>query len=234
MSSSAVVDPDHAWQRWWYLWALASLPGVCLCVLLKGPSAALAVAVPTAAVGGTLVAMWISRHDQLGMKRFLAITCRTAVASGLIGISLMGIGALLASLATVQVMGLILSAPPVRERLRRLLGSAPRSAATRRDHRELSDPPRRPRQRLPGMLGEPTTELSDSQLCLAWRQSFVVLEHTTSVHDRTLLVALRQGYLDELERRNAAALRTWLSAGARAASGPDRYFGSDVGRPDAA
>ena len=38
------------------------------------------------------------------------------------------------------------------------------------------------------------------------------------------LVALREACLDELERRDAAALHAWLDSGARASGGPERYL----------
>jgi hypothetical protein len=79
--------------------------------------------------------------------------------------------------------------------------------------------------------------MSDTDLCRAWRRSFVTLEHTRGVHRRAQVVALRQMLLDELETRYPAGLRAWLASGARAAGGPDRYLGASGpggGSPEAA
>jgi hypothetical protein len=66
--------------------------------------------------------------------------------------------------------------------------------------------------------------LTDEELCLAWRRSFLGLEraHTTvALQD---VVRLRQAYLDELTRRHPSGVRAWFDSGARAAGGPDRYL----------
>jgi hypothetical protein len=39
------------------------------------------------------------------------------------------------------------------------------------------------------------------------------------------VVAQRQVYLDEMERRSPSGLRAWLESGARAAGGPERFLG---------
>jgi len=66
--------------------------------------------------------------------------------------------------------------------------------------------------------------LSDLEVCHAWRRSFVALDAVSSPRDRLAIVQLREAYLDELDRRQPRALRAWLAAGGRAASGPDKYF----------
>ena len=66
--------------------------------------------------------------------------------------------------------------------------------------------------------------LSNAELCLAWRRSYCSLQGATSVPLRAAVVASRQAYLDEMERRNPPGLSAWLAAGGRAPSGPERYF----------
>ncbi len=46
-------------------------------------------------------------------------------------------------------------------------------------------------------------------------------------------MTLRQGCLDELERRHPSALHAWLDSGARASEGPERFLASRE-RPGAA
>lgn len=73
------------------------------------------------------------------------------------------------------------------------------------------------------------SSLSNAELCLAWRCSYVALLEASSVRRRAIVVASRQVYLDEMEQRDPAGLNAWLCSGARAASGPDRYLGGASG-----
>lgn len=63
-------------------------------------------------------------------------------------------------------------------------------------------------------------DLDDEELCLAWRRSFVQLQHATSASVRMLRVQQRQLILDELERRSPDGLAAWLASGCRAAGNP--------------
>ncbi|HWD03229.1 MAG TPA: hypothetical protein VG674_12340 [Amycolatopsis sp.] len=69
------------------------------------------------------------------------------------------------------------------------------------------------------------TSLSVDELCLAWRRSFVQLQHTHDEQARQALVAARQAYLDELERRDRLGFAKWLDSGPRAAGDPSRFVG---------
>jgi hypothetical protein len=66
--------------------------------------------------------------------------------------------------------------------------------------------------------------LTTSELCREWRRSFVRLQSARTFRDRCYVVALRQVYLDEMDRRSPTAFQAWLASGARAAGGPDRYL----------
>lgn len=65
--------------------------------------------------------------------------------------------------------------------------------------------------------------LEDADLCLAWCSSYVALQRAETAESRMRLVLVRALYLDELERRNPAALAEWLSSGARAAAPPHAF-----------
>ena len=67
--------------------------------------------------------------------------------------------------------------------------------------------------------------MTDTELCLAWRRSFVALQQARGPQLRSLVVRARQLLLDEIEARHPDGLRAWLSSGARAAGGPDRFIG---------
>jgi hypothetical protein len=75
----------------------------------------------------------------------------------------------------------------------------------------------------PGAL-EDLGDLSDRQLCRAWRKSYFDLTRSRSLPASLRIVQARQEYLDELERRSPHGLSAWLTSGARAAGDPSRYI----------
>lgn len=79
----------------------------------------------------------------------------------------------------------------------------------------------------------PLSKLSDFELCIEWRRSYTALEKAGTPVERLRIVASRQGYLDELERRRPDCFADWLAAGARAAGDPSKYFlrGGDRSEP---
>ena len=66
--------------------------------------------------------------------------------------------------------------------------------------------------------------MTDKDLCIAWRSSYVALQRAASVESRLRVVTVRALYLDELERRAGPAVRAWLGSGPRAASDPSRFL----------
>ncbi|MFI5693761.1 hypothetical protein ACIA58_18095 [Kribbella sp. NPDC051586] len=70
--------------------------------------------------------------------------------------------------------------------------------------------------------------LGDSELCRQWRHSYVTLQKACTVTARLRIVARRQIYLDELERRAPQQLEAWLQAGARAAGDPSKFICHDA------
>ncbi|MEU4673418.1 hypothetical protein AB0F91_37060 [Amycolatopsis sp. NPDC023774] len=67
------------------------------------------------------------------------------------------------------------------------------------------------------------SSLSVEELCLAWRRSYIELEHVRDEESRYAVIAARQAYLDELERRDRRGFTRWLNSGARAAGDPSRF-----------
>lgn len=75
-------------------------------------------------------------------------------------------------------------------------------------------------------LCEPTSvveAMTDRELCLAWRRSYVELERADSARIKASIARFRGRVLDELERRNPTGFEDWLASGARAPSDPTRY-----------
>jgi hypothetical protein len=120
------------------------------------------------------------------------------------------------------------SSPPL---VRRALVSSRGPTAAKPDS-AAPDPAKRPEPEegdsatqltLPEALG-PLNGLDDRQLCRLWRQSFWILRSPAPPGTVLCVVALREACLDELERRDSAALHAWLDSGARASSGPEKYM----------
>ncbi len=67
------------------------------------------------------------------------------------------------------------------------------------------------------------SRLSDDQLCMCWRSSFVALQHTVLPGERLYLVETRAAVLEELAHRNPQEFPGWLYS-THAASTPARSF----------
>lgn len=69
-----------------------------------------------------------------------------------------------------------------------------------------------------------TDGLTDADLCMAWRSSYVALDRAAGPSEKLRAVEIREVILDELGRRDASGLEAWFRSGARAAGWPDRYL----------
>lgn len=124
-------------------------------------------------------------------------------------------GVLLVLASAVVVGGVVLATPPARARLARITGTG---------RGPLTPPPGTGRRSQESrLLSRRPSTLTDAELCRAWRHSFTLLRGAGTAGERSRLAALRQDYLDELERRNPEALQAWFASGARAASGLERF-----------
>ena len=66
-------------------------------------------------------------------------------------------------------------------------------------------------------------------LCGAWRSSHALLGEVHDVEGRSKVVLLRQEYLDEMERRDAAGFQRWLDADAQASGDPEAFLRAGSG-----
>jgi hypothetical protein len=83
--------------------------------------------------------------------------------------------------------------------------------------------PEGPSQRLTSQI--PAGDLSDVELCHAWRtSSHALLQKGADLTRQAQLVTARQEYLDEIERRNPAGFLRWLAVDAQPDSDPIRYL----------
>lgn len=119
-------------------------------------------------------------------------------------------------------LALVLTAPY----LARELG-----AARQRPHRPLAAA-----AGAPALLAPPLHIFSLSEITAAWAASHDALRRSASPNDRSRIAALRQAYLDELEKRDAAGLQRWLESGRALTSDPAGFLrtsGQDEAEPDA-
>lgn len=70
---------------------------------------------------------------------------------------------------------------------------------------------------------ESVHQLSVAELCQRWCRTFHgVLQHDP--HHAARIVGMRQLYLDEMERRDPAGLRSWLMSSPHAGGSPEKYL----------
>jgi hypothetical protein len=91
----------------------------------------------------------------------------------------------------------------------------------------------RPDLRLPGRAE--VRHCTTRELCRAWSRSQAMLREVTDPARRLRLVALRQAYLDTMERRDPIGFALWISLSPPGRVPPDVYIGRvgpDHGLPD--
>jgi hypothetical protein len=150
-------------------------------------------------------------------------SARPAARAGLVGVALGGVAEISIGLALLLALIAIATSPRFVATLRSRIPQKPKS---------IPAEPLFPAYAGEAHLQEVAREvdhaclhsLSNAELCVAWRRSYCTLIVTSSVPLRAAVVASRQAYLDEMERRDPRGLTAWLAAGARAASGPERYL----------
>jgi hypothetical protein len=68
------------------------------------------------------------------------------------------------------------------------------------------------------------TTTSTARLCSAWVDSYGILQRAETPGVRLRVIAARQEYLDELERRDPEGFNAWLASAASAAGSPERFI----------
>jgi hypothetical protein len=115
------------------------------------------------------------------------------------------------------------SPPALRWVLRRV--RAERRRCTHRRLRLKLDPAVEERAWEGIVVGE-LAEMSDIELCWAWRISYRALAESPDVEARSRVVRIRQAYLAELDRRHPEQVAAWLATCPRPAAGPERFLRS--------
>jgi hypothetical protein len=143
---------------------------------------------------------------------------------------------LMISLCVVALSTLVTGSPPLAMLVVLLVVVTSPAVVHLRVGRARSDPAppaARPAAQAPRSDDAILEELDDVELFRLWRQTFWELGTQPNADELSRLVALRQSCLDELARRNPAALHAWLDSGARASGGPERFWrrAQDHGKP---
>ncbi len=179
------------------------------------------------AVVGCLACLTARPGRSRGAEARRVITAGAVTAAT--GLALTGLIRILGPGAIVTAVIMMVASPPA---LHRYAATARRCAQWRAPGNELpatTNDGDGPEQPCSPFLSAPVVSvraLSNQELCLAWRTSYTALQRiqrSGEITQQAGLVAARQAYLDELERRDPSGFARWLSAGARPASNPGRY-----------
>jgi hypothetical protein len=223
--------------------------GVLASLVFVSPATNLAAFLVAAfTIGAVCLSVGLGRD--LPNADLLRVVPRGAVIGGLCVLSVCGYAAAIGVRTLTLLLLVVGVSPPVVGWWRSGSGVKPAQAVRRqplklpkaskhlvrrhRDERHGHDPRRRTDERqqdedwpLPKYLTAVVRnvgELSDEELCLAWRRSFTQLQRTTSADRRQAMADVRRAYLDELERRHPESFSTWLASNPRAAGNPARFF----------
>jgi hypothetical protein len=234
----SMVNVGPRYERIWRtaVGALATI-GVITALVFVSPSTNLAAFLVAAfTIGAVSLSLGLGRD--LPNTDLLRVVPRGAVLGGLCVLAVCGYAAAVGA-GTVTLLLLVVGvSPPVVGWLRsgrpprpaRPTGS-PRRPVLRAVRRTAKKLPKAPalQQDLPmpkylAAVVRSVCELSDEELCLAWRRSFTQLQRTISADRQQAMVDVRRAYLDELERRHPDSFATWLASNPRAAGNPARFF----------
>jgi hypothetical protein len=76
----------------------------------------------------------------------------------------------------------------------------------------------------PDLSSATLNKVDDATLCDVWCQSYLSLCTAESRDDAAVIAADRQGYLDEMFRRNPTGMAAWFAAGARPGASPMTFL----------
>jgi hypothetical protein len=197
-------------RRWSRACRVTAAVGVGLALVVWNPLLVLVLGM----VGMVPAMVGFSLHAQtngLGPGRLSrAEIKRMLVRAACVAAGIVAVGAYIAAsptLACTLVLAAVVTSPWV-GRLAHPVGEAPEPT-----HSDVDD-------------ARSVDQLSIDELCQLWRRTFhAVLHNDPSLAVR--IVGMRQVYLDEMERRDPAGLRSWLWSGPHAGSSPEKYLAAE-------
>jgi hypothetical protein len=196
---------------WAGAWAVVLVPLCFLGLVLGEPAVVL---ILTGLAAALVVALLESRHQR---RWWIEV----AIAVGAFSATVYALGALAAA-GVVFLVGA--TSPPA---IRLLVDAFRRERGRRRSKCATARTARGEEVRAGAPLDSATFAgmvalLDDHELMAAWRHSHEVLGYTNLPQLRLELVALREAYLDELERRDPTGFAAWIEAGA--SRDPERFL----------
>lgn len=194
---------------WAGAWAVVLAP-LCFVGLLLGEPAV--VLVLTGLAAALVVALFETRHQR---RWWIEV----AIAVGGFSAAVYAVG-LLAASGVVLLVGA--TSPPALRLLRDALRRERRTSKGVAERSTRSEQVRRGAPLDPESFTGMVELLDDHELMAAWRHSHEVLGYTNLPTLRLELVALRQAYLDEMERRDPTGFAAWIEAGA--SRDPERFL----------
>ena len=195
---------------WAGAWAVVLVP-LCLLGMVVGDAAVVLI---LTALAAALVAALVERRHH---RRWAV---EVAAAVGVTTATVYAIGALPA-LGLLMLM-VITFPPTVRRAAAALLKGRARRPAHLAAAQSLTEEVRAGAPLGSDAFAGMVQTLDNHELIAAWRQSHEVLGYTNLVDLRLQLIALRQAYLDEMERRHPAGFAAWMEAGAT--RDPERFL----------
>jgi hypothetical protein len=179
-----------------------------------------------AVVGAMVTPYAISNFEERPPRDRVRVTVSGALIGGTTAGAIAGFVVLLGAGVCLLAVLVLAVSPPAAGAYIRWLRSTPTPSAAQLDavaraiaHTSPDYEPFVP----PAELGE-LDELTDEQLCQAWRASYTALQQQSSASHKMATVAERQEYLDEFERRNPSGFVAWLASVARAPGNPLPYL----------
>lgn len=204
---------------WLYGWSAVAVVCIGLAPMVWPISTVVMLFVVGAVAAGTVTFGYLTRDnvEAPGRGDLVAATARNACLGGA-AVTAVSVAARMNGPVLLAVLVLVaVSSPYVVERL---IGKV--SASSSRRH---ADGGSSGAEAVGVIPLPPAGEVhDDKELCRLWRISFTILQTARHPITRERVVALRQGYLDELERRDPTAVTAWLASGPSAAGGPEQFL----------
>lgn len=192
-----------------------------------------------------LISSWVCSGYAKARERTTRRSRLAVVGAAAAGLTILcnGLASLFGGLGVLLTVLLVVTSPPLMRRVLTKLGvpeqlprpdpppappDPPHRVGCRRGRREgLTE------SQVPGAAERPPSSsppqpptvasLTDSELCMAWRHSYLQLQRTQGAA-RLRVIQQRQAHLDEMTRRSPIGVDNWLAAGARAASDPAKFI----------
>lgn len=203
----------RGWRHAWWGFAVVTL---CVASVMWSVSAVLLLTVTltvlTALITG-LVRSGTGRDEEVLAPRALL---SDGLRWGVLGVAVIATGMLQGGLGFLLVVAIVLTSPLVVRLFLGLGHSGPRSAAADVEAALHAVDMRRAR--------EVVDRLDLAGLCWAWNHSAQLLVEVPDARARATVVALREIYLDEMERRHPQGFAAWLESGVDASSSPEPFL----------